>query len=88
VVHYTDDPRSRVYVEVADMDGDDVTLRGDTDDLVEDADSLVTELLADHDVTRYPEGAIIGWFAPHDPRGGTIRAPGEVETDPYPFDNV
>ena len=75
----------RGYVEAASTDGDDVTLTGDSGSLPDDVDSILADLLADHDIDRYPGGAVIGWF----PTGGIdslhLRDPEEVEADPYPF---
>jgi len=80
--------RGRGYIEAASMDGSDVTITGDPGDLPDDVDSILSDLLADHDVGHYPSGAVIGWFATDRLTDGVVRDPAEVEADPYPFDNV
>jgi hypothetical protein len=77
----------RGYVEAASTDGDGVSITGDSGDLPDDIDGILSDLLADHDVARYPGGAVIGWFSPGDIDSLQLRDPEEVEADPYPFDN-
>jgi hypothetical protein len=78
----------RGYIEAASMDGSDVSITGDPGDLPDDVDGILADLLADHDVNRYPEGAVIGWFAPDRLIDASVREPGDVEADPYPFNSV
>ena len=68
--------------------GDGVTLTGDFGSLSNDADSVSADLLADHDVGRYPGGAVIGRFPTGDIDSLNLRDPEEIEADPYPFDNA
>lgn len=77
----------RGYVEAASTDGEGVTLTGDPGDLPDDIDRILADLLPDHDVDRYPGGAVIGWFPTGDINDLHLRDPEEVEVDPYPFDN-
>lgn len=78
----------RGYVEAASTDGSDVSITGDHGDLPDDVDGVLAELLDDHDVARYPGGAVIAWFAPDRLIDASVREPGDVEADPYPFDSV
>jgi len=77
---------NRGYIEAASMDGSDVSITGDPGDLPDDVDSVLADLLADHSVDRYPDGAVIGWFAPDRLADAEVRNPADVEADPYPFD--
>ena len=77
---------NRGYIEAASVDGSDVSITGDHGDLPDDVDSVLADLLADHSVDRYPDGAVIGWFAPNGLADAVIRDPAEVEADPYPFE--
>ena len=78
----------RGYVEAASTDGDGVSITGDPGDLSDDIDGILADLLADHDVARYPGGAVIAWFSPGHLADAQVRDPGDVEADPYPFDNA
>jgi len=78
----------RAYVEAASTDGADVSITGDPGDLPDDVDGVLADLLADHDVTRYPAGAVIAWFQPDRLADAQVRDPDDIEADPYPFDSV
>jgi hypothetical protein len=78
----------RGYVEAANTDGDGVSVTGDSGNLPDDVNRILADLLADHDVDRYPGGAVIGWFPTGNIDGLHLRDPEEVDTDPYPFDSV
>jgi hypothetical protein len=80
------DWRDRGRVEAASTDGDDVRLAGDhaEEDLPDDVDDVLADLLADHDVGRYPEGAVLAWFQPTDLAAANVRDPERVRSDPYP----
>jgi hypothetical protein len=89
VVHfgdYRDDPR-RGYLEAGSMDGSDIVITGDPDDLPDDIDEVLAEIQATHDVVHYPDRAVIGWFQPTPEGQFDIREPDEVREDPYFFDN-
>jgi len=75
----------RGYVEAASTDGSGVSITGDPGDLPDDCDAVLTDLLANHDVSRYPGGAVVGWFPTGDIDAVDLRDPEEVEADPYPF---
>jgi hypothetical protein len=75
------------YVKAASTDGDDVRTTGRVGTLPDDVDRILDDLLSDHDVARYPDGAVIGWFPTSDIEGLQLRDPEEIEADPYP-DNV
>jgi hypothetical protein len=75
----------RGYIEAASTDGDDVSITGDPGELPEDVDDVLADLLDDHDVDRYPNGTVIGWFAPDGLTDASVRDPSDVEADPYPF---
>ncbi|MEF8757201.1 MAG: hypothetical protein V5A33_03080, partial [Halobacteriales archaeon] len=68
-------------------DGTDVSITGDAGNLPDDVDAVLTELLADHDVASYPEGAVVAWFSPGHLADARVRDPDDVEADPYPFDD-
>lgn len=77
---------NRGVIEAASTEGSDVSITGDPGDLPDNVDGVLAGLLADHSVDRYPEGAVIGWFSPGRLADASVRDPGDVEADPYPFD--
>ena len=78
---------NRGYIEAASMDGSDVSITGDPGDLPDDIDGVLADLLADHDINRYPDSAVIGWFSLGRLADAEVRDPADVEADPYPFDS-
>jgi hypothetical protein len=74
------------YVEAASTDGDDVDITGRAGTLPDDVDDILDDLLSEHDVARYPEGAVIGWFPTNDIEGLQLREPEEIEAEPYSDD--
>lgn len=79
---------NRGFIKAASTDGDGVSITGDAGDLPDDVDRVLADLLADHDVDRYPSGAVIAWFQPDRLADAQVREPADVEADPYPFDRV
>jgi hypothetical protein len=66
------------------MDGDDLVAYGDVDALPADAEDEIGRLLAEYPIERYPEGALIGTFAPPRLEPNQLRDPEAVSSDPYP----
>ena len=66
------------------MDGDDLVVCGDVSSLPADGEEQILRSLADHDIRRYPEGALIATFAPPPLDSATIRDVEETKSNPYP----
>jgi hypothetical protein len=66
------------------MDGDDLVAYGDVSALPADGEEQILRSLADHDIRRYPEEALIATFAPPPMDSAKLRDPEEIESDPYP----
>jgi hypothetical protein len=66
------------------MEGDDLVVYGDVSTLPADSEEQVRRSLADYDIGRYPEGALIATFTPPPMDSASIRGPEEIESNPYP----
>jgi hypothetical protein len=65
------------------MDRDDLVAYGDVSAFPTDGDDKIRRSLTDHDVRRYPEGALIATFAPPPMDSAKTRDPEEIESNPY-----
>jgi hypothetical protein len=65
------------------MDENNLVAYEDVDAFPADGEEQILRILADYDIHRYPEGALIATFAPPHLDSAIIHGPQEIESNPY-----
>lgn len=68
------------------MDGGRAVFEGDTDELADGAAALLDRAADQYGLTRYPDGANVGWLRPDALDRPSLRDPGNIADDLSPFD--
>jgi hypothetical protein len=66
------------------MDGSDIVAYEDVDELSEEAVDRIRQILDEHPIEQYPEGALIGTLSPLELESMEIREPETITSEPYP----